>query len=146
MEEITVCQKCGEGEAQFSDGSKKDGTYRLICETCLNKKFWSEYIAARQIGDKLSDGRLVARIEGRHYVLGNENEPGFRGCAGHKFTIKFINGPHAGQVVDTTNLWHQGSIPEDYQAYLPDNAEFVPQPKTSLLEGTYANFPTQPRT
>lgn len=148
MEEITICQKCGEDEALYSDGSKKDGTYRLICQSCFTKKFWSEYIAARQNGDKLDDGRLVARIDGSHYVIGDEDDPHWpRGCSGSKFTIKFASGPHAGKVVDTTNLWHQGTIPAEYQAYMPDNAEFIPQPIKSLMEGfTNANVSDQPHT
>lgn len=40
---------------------------------------------------------------------------------GRKFHIQM----HDGQVIETTELWHQGTIPEHFRERLPDNANFL---------------------
>jgi hypothetical protein len=65
---------------------------------------------------------LVARIDGKHYLIGDEDSKAMRGFGGVKYTIRFFDG----REVTTTNLWSQGEIPEEIrELYLPDNAEFV---------------------
>lgn len=61
------------------------------------------------------------RIAGKHYAIWPETDTGARGFGGRQFTIQFSDG----RVVRTTNLWHQGEIPEQFRAFLPDNARFV---------------------
>lgn len=55
-----------------------------------------------------------------HYMYG---EGGGRraGFGGDKWTIKYLDG----RVVTTTNLWHQGEIPQHLLKYFPINAELV---------------------
>lgn len=90
-----------------------------------NKEFWDAKVKWRENGDTNGFGGVCARIDGNHYVIGKEdNKAGFRGFAGHKFVIEFISGPHQGKIIETTNLWHQGKIPEEYRELLPDNARW----------------------
>lgn len=84
-----------------------------LCHTCT---FWTEKTVF------LSTPH-VARIDGKHYSIGPENVgPFMRGMGGREFIIKFDDG----RTVTTTNLWSQGSIPDNFKALLPDNAVFVP--------------------
>jgi len=62
------------------------------------------------------------RIDGEHYMIAREDATGaFRGHSGRKFTIRFDDG----RTVTTTNLWSQGTIPEEFKSDLPDNARFL---------------------
>ncbi len=73
---------------------------------------------------EIKDNPNVARINGVHYFIGDENEKGtnsFRGFDGKKFKIKFNDG----REVETTNLWYNGKIPKEYEKDLPDNAIFI---------------------
>jgi len=81
--------------------------------------FWAEKVEWLNNGD-IYDGCKVARINGEHYTIGSETS-GMKGMGGRKYRIKFNNG----EVVETTNLWHQGDIPEQLKDILVDNAEFV---------------------
>jgi hypothetical protein len=84
--------------------------------------FWSEKVQCLNNGDKTINGNKVARINGVHYVIGKEDVSYFwRGNGGHKFKIKFSDG----EEITTTNLWHQGGIPEELKTILKDNAEWV---------------------
>ena len=87
----------------------------------FNAFFWAEKVVWLNNGNKTEDGQKVARIDGRHYVIGSEDDTGFRGFSGHEFKIKLNNG----EEIITKNLWHQGSIPEELKEILIDNAEFI---------------------
>ncbi len=64
----------------------------------------------------------VARVNGTHYIVGDEDAPqSFRGFGGSLFLIQFDDGRR----VATTNLWCQGEIPPALRDKLPDNAKFV---------------------
>lgn len=81
-----------------------------MCSGCA---FWQSQLDA----DKKRPNDF-AIINGTHYRIGDENERYDRGFGGQKFTIKFNDG----RVVVTTNLWHQGPIPESWRNLMPDNA------------------------
>lgn len=96
----------------------------------FEKRFWDEKVTWKEKGDITEEHNKVVRIKGEHYVIGNESDSNvFRGYGGREFRIKFTAGPHAGQIIETTNLWHQGTIPEAYCSALPDNAIFTPTQK-----------------
>ena len=88
---------------------------KILCSTeCFMIDYWNDRV--KDINPK------VAIIKGEHYTIGNEKEKGgFRGFGGRKFIINFFDG----RIVETTNLWYQGVIPEDFKDSLPDNAQFI---------------------
>jgi len=114
IEVIEKCKECGKREELC--WNKKTNDTLTKYQLCFNCNFWREKIV-------IKDRPKVARIGGNHYLIGMENEPPlmFRGFGGDKFTILFNDG----QEVTTTNLWHQGTIPEHFKDRLPDNAKFV---------------------
>ena len=79
--------------------------------------YWTELLAR----DAKRPNHSVAIIDGHHYIIEDENSSDqFRGFGGDKFTITFKDG----KVVNTTNLWYQGEIPEECRHLYPDNADF----------------------
>lgn len=55
-----------------------------------------------------------------HYVIGDEDSA-LKGFGGSRFEIKYIDG----RIAHTTNLWHQGTIPEDFRHLFTNNASSV---------------------
>ncbi len=78
----------------------------------FERKFWRDQ-ATRP-------GGLV--IEGKHYRDSGTTDSPHRGFAGHTFAIRELA---SGRVWITNNLWHQGTIPEDFKGLFPDTHEFV---------------------
>ena len=69
-------------------------------------------------------------INGNCFHIGEENEKGFRGFSGSKFIIKMTKTTvlyDKDEIITTTNLWHQGKIPQRIIETLnvKDNAVFV---------------------
>lgn len=84
-------------------------------------KFWEQKVYWKELGDVTSDGEKCVRVEGSHFVIGDEDSK-WKGHSGRKFKVTFIDGPHKGHEVITTNLWHQGKIDDEFLSELPDNA------------------------
>jgi hypothetical protein len=80
--------------------------------------FWTEKVEIQHDPD-------VARIDGQHYIVADADgnrTGGPHGFDGRTFTLRFRGG--GGRIVVTRDLWHQGEIPGDYRAQLPDTAVF----------------------
>ena len=111
------CRICGEKiDTHYGEGLGNKLKLLKICFTC---DFWVEKFEGL-------NNIFVARIDNKHYTIGPEKDTGGdRGFDGQKFVIKFNHDKWNGNPVTTTNLWHQGEIPERFRKYLPNNAEFV---------------------
>ena len=88
----------------------------LESQSLFIKKYWLDLVDKKFRLDH-------ARINGEHYVICNEFPPkgSPRGHSGRKFAIQFNDG----REVETTNLWSQGTIPDEFKDELPDNARFI---------------------
>lgn len=111
---VIRCSVCGKDETlHWNLKINEECTKHVMCFIC---NFWRDHY------EKNFDRSL--RINGSHYIdcgsVANPNQFGV-GHGGHKFKIKKFNGT----VVETNNLWHQGTIPPEWKDKLPDNAEFV---------------------
>jgi hypothetical protein len=85
---------------------------------CFGCAFW--LVKTRDTWTK--DPSTVRTEKYQHYHIGDEKADGpkdWRGHAGHPFRITFNDG----RVVETTNLWAQGEIPEHFRDRLPPNAK-----------------------
>lgn len=115
--EYTQCLHCGDTITHKHMG----GMHLSHCFSCC---FWYEWIDK----DKLPENKYrSAVIDGSHWHI-CEEVPGpkrFRGMGGRTYRIRFADGTE----VDTTNLWHQGDIPDIFRDAFPDNAEFVEVPE-----------------
>lgn len=84
---------------------------------CHRKKIWLDIIEERE--------KHVV-IDGECYYLERNNlngcdRAGFKGFGGRRFRIKFNNG----EIIETTNLWHNGVIPDEFRNVLKDEAVFI---------------------
>jgi len=106
------CRMCGNtNETHTHLGRLVEG------KLCFNCDFWDQY------AKRVDDPRCV-RVNGTHYVIAADEPDGmFRGFGGQGFTVQFFDG----RTVATSNLWHQGTIPELFRDRLPDNAKFMAQ-------------------
>lgn len=77
----------------------------------IQKEFWLKKIVKK---DK------YIRIRCRCYYI-DEKYNASKGIQGTKYAIKFFDG----KKITTTDLWHCGKIPEEFEEELCDNAEFV---------------------
>jgi len=107
------CKECGkkvlEKDLHYMDND------RLIKEKlCFTCDFWMKKVKT------IKDPNWV-RVNNESYYIGDETEKGFRGFDSRKFIIKFNNG----KIIETTNLWHQGEIPQHFRKRLFNNAEFI---------------------
>jgi len=112
---LISCPYCGREGKERYDGK---------CHSChfwLRKVELSEEDRVRQV--------IVDNI---HYMIGKQNTSGFKGFGGREFIIQFFDG----RIVETSNLWHQGEIPERFRSMLPDNAVFK---ETNTKSVSYAD-------
>lgn len=118
MEEPSVtsytCSEC-KGAVDPPDWARGSDWVRTgVCFTCM---FWLE-----KCEPALRDDPNTARINGQHYIIGDERAgPEWRGFSGRRWVIEFNDGRR----VETTNLWAQGSIPLAFHERLPNNARFI---------------------
>ena|SRR6478736_1485071 len=106
------CKECGaEVTLEWCDPYPALLTEYNICFNC---NFWREYVERK-------DDPEICRVNGSHYVIAPPTSNKFGvGYGASKFKIK-----KGDKIIETKNLWHQGTIPKHFAARLPDNAEFV---------------------
>lgn len=119
-----TCTECRQSYdwSRMSGGVQEARAARPLCFDC---RFWMEKVAWAATDMRAHDG-LVARMDGRHYVVHPDLPARDRDCAGmagRPFHIRWTSGPLAGLKGVTRNLWFQGEIPERFRDRLPDNAE-----------------------
>lgn len=108
-----ICKECKQTISfAFVDSVKKQLKEKQLCFSC---NFWDNLIT------EVPDNQRIV-IEGHHYIpLPEEDGPTrFKGYGGRTFIIHKENG----ETITTSNLWHQGKIPEHYRNRLPNNARF----------------------
>ncbi|MBU1387812.1 MAG: hypothetical protein KKE62_06345 [Proteobacteria bacterium] len=105
-----ICEFCGKSY------SKTCSDEAYIENNCFDCSFWMEKI---EMSAEDENRRVI--VNGQHYRIGNDDAGIYRGFGGRKFNILF----HDGRVIETNNLWHQGTIPNRFREMLPDNAIFL---------------------
>lgn len=81
----------------------------------FEQKFWL---------NQLNGNAII--INGQCYHVGDENTKGERGFGGDKFVIEMLYNTAVykqGQRIVTTNLWHNGKVPD--WCSVSDNAKFI---------------------
>ena len=123
-EKNEICSECGDKFGFHYGGD----TGKLMEEKnlCFSCAFWFELIENRRHSKSVV-------IDGNHFQIGCENNlpNSWKGHGGRKFCIQFLSD---NRIVETTNLWHQGEIPERFRKSLPDNAIRLPEETISVLK------------
>lgn len=108
-----VCSVCGKIEDVSNWSNGEIMKQRRMCFTC---NFWQDQLDLDNSGK-----RQFAIIDNHHYVIEPDTIRGFKGFSGALHKIQFNDG----RIVTTKNLWHQGQIPEKWQAKFQNNAKFI---------------------
>jgi len=98
---------------------------RLAERDNFSAYFWAEKVQWMYNGDKTEDGRKVFRVNGLHYVAGSEEPSTMRGCGGAHWKFEYLSDAHEDKIVESTNVWHQGDIPEELTSILVNNAKTI---------------------
>ena len=118
IKKTETCGSCG------NDFTRRCKSNAYIGNNCFDCSFWIKKI---DISEEDQARRVI--VNGQHHRLGIDNVGPFRGFGGRAFRIQFQDG----RIVETSNLWHQGEIPEKFREWLPDNATFIPANEIQVL-------------
>lgn len=110
-----ICKICGK---EFDKRSYCSPYEDICCSECFHINFWNDKVESVR-----TEPRQVV-INGEVYWIGDEDQHPFefRGFTGLKFKIKRRD---TGEVFETTNLWYNGKVPEEYKDKIKDNADFI---------------------
>jgi len=120
---IVKCKYCGkEQRACFSQPIRDEMVEGEMCFTCHH---WLGWVRDREKNCKFII--ITSTIENgnehrcQHFICAEDEKSIWRGYNGQRFFIKFNDGRN----ITTTNLWHQGTIPEHFYHLFEPNAIFV---------------------
>lgn len=107
------CCKCGGLISTRYD--KRTKAKMIESEMCFYCYFWESL---------KHDSHRPIIVDGTHYQDGGKKSgPAvWKGHAGCKFTIQFLE---TGEILETDNLWCQGTIPTRFRKEMPNNAIFI---------------------
>lgn len=113
------CVQCGATDRNtYCEPHRTDMLNRRLCWTC---NFWRDFE-----DENTPKKHELTIIEGHVYGPGNRTSGLFRGMAGRRFDIEYINqSVYVGQRCTTFDLWSGSSIPESLREKFPDTARFL---------------------
>lgn len=114
-----VCSKCGKKASNtYSEPTRTEMLERRLCFTCNH---WQDF------AERCYEGRFkLTTIDGAIYTPGNRTTGDYRGMAGRRFDIEYVEpSVHAGKKITTFDLWYGDKIPQEYRDKFPDTARFL---------------------
>lgn len=113
------CAGCGnDANNTYSEPHRTNMLERRLCWNC---NYWHDM---EQRLEKEHAGMTI--IEGHIYGPGNRTTGNFRGMAGRRFDIEYIEPSiYAGKRITTFDLWSGSALPENLKARFPDTAKFL---------------------
>lgn len=128
--EIIICSVCGKKQNLNKYASDFSGNLKRYV-MCFNCYFWMVDVGASN----------YVVIDGVAYSIGEEDLNGDfdgpRGHGGRRFIIRRKNGC----IIETTNLWHRGDVPDAFRDKFPDDAVFLKMPNEFLPYGAELDKP-----
>ena len=116
IKDAIICKECGDYDLPMSFEPMKSEMIELgLCSHC---HFWTGIYMTKD-----NPKRIFAN--GDAYWIRDEDQGSWsamRGYGGHKFFIKKYLTKNTFTIITTTNLWHNGTVPEHFRSRLPDNA------------------------
>lgn len=100
---VITCKHCGtEARLYFTDDVIAKLQEQEACHEC---GFWID-----QADEDRTGASHLVTPDWEHYRIGAEDGGPFRGFGGHPFRVVWLDPER--EATETTNLWHQGQIPE----------------------------------
>ena len=123
------CDKCGETAANtYVEPVRTQMLERQLCFTC---NYWREFERRLE-----ADHAYMTIIGGHVYSPGNRTSGSFRGMAGRRFDIEYVEpSVNAGKRITTFDLWSGSAMPEDIRAKWPDTARFFDGAEKVEMQG-----------
>lgn len=113
------CVDCGKDAT--NSYVEPTGSRMLEARVC----FFCDYDRQLEAKLKLKHKRMTI-IGGRIYGPGNRTSGSFRGMAGRRFDIEFIEpSQFAGKRITTFDLWSGSEMPDRLKSHFPDTAKFL---------------------
>lgn len=114
-----TCSSCG-GDAR-NTYMEPIGSRMLESRLCWSCDYWRE--EERRLE---RDHARMTIIDGHIYGPGSRTSGSFRGMAGRRFDIEYIDpSAFAGKRITTFDLWSGSTLPEHLQKRFPDTARFL---------------------
>lgn len=113
------CKACGKTDRNtYCEPHRTDMKERQLCWTC---NYWHDF-AEKSFGKRFE----MTIIDHHVYTPGNRTEGNFRGMAGRRFDIEYIEpSTYVGKKITTFDLWSGSTIPEPLRWRFPDTARFL---------------------
>lgn len=111
-----TCVECGKRDRlNYIEFHRWELYMTRLCSDCF---FWIGKVS-------MADWALTVRVNHEHYTV-HKHDPSalFQGYGGRPFRVYFNHG----LVIESRNVWSQGTIPERFWDRLPDNARLVVDP------------------
>lgn len=127
-----TCSECGQVFHPSYVGNDQIGLALRKRGLCFIDDFWSKAHA-----EYLAGKRLV--VDGQSYTIAPERSTDPASCKGHggrRFRIQYPDG----RVVESTNVWSQGPIPERWRDRMPDTATFLPDEPSPGMQFKHEGF------
>lgn len=118
-----TCSQCNkEAENTYSDEYYYDMAIHRLCFHCTFYLHLDREMQTRHT--------IITIIDGHIYTPGNRTTGSFRGMAGRRFDIEYIEpSVYAGQRITTYDLWSGSTMPDWMIKKYPDTARFLGQAK-----------------
>lgn len=123
------CTKCGKhASTSFIKEVSEKMVARGLCYYCNYDVDLAERVAR--------DHTHMTIIDGHIYGPGSKTTGSFRGMAGRRFDIEYIEPSiWAGRKITTFDLWSGSTLPDDLRAKFPDTARFLNGAEKVSLSG-----------
>lgn len=114
-----TCTGCGEmARNTYCEPNRTDMLERRICYHC---NYWREFEVKLE-----REHAQMTIINGHVYGPGSRTSGSFRGMAGRRFDIEYVEPSiHAGKSVTTFDLWSGSTLPDNLKRKFCDTARFL---------------------
>lgn len=123
------CVECGKtSQNTYCEPHRTDMLSRRLCFIC---NYWRDFAVQLE-----RDHKTMTVIAGHVYGPGNRTSGSFRGMAGRRFDIEYIEPSiHAGKRITTFDLWSGSQLPAELAAKYPDTARFLGGAESVEMKG-----------
>lgn len=124
-----TCVGCGQtAKNTYCEPHRTNMLERRLCYNC---NYWRDFEAKLE-----REHAKMTIIAGHVYGPGSRTSGAFRGMAGRRFDIEYIEPSiYAGKRVTTFDLWSGSTLPEQLQKRFPDTARFLGGAEKCSLAG-----------